>query len=753
MSITQCFALSPEIMKAIILETCWKVSRLVNKEWNELLSTNATVRITRHLDPFQSDLSERFFSRLKTPIIIGDCIHWSTYREDWIFQKWFDSLLSCLRPDCTLEIKRLELHASAERFRVQNDSLYKIVDVLKNIRLKSVQILTLRLFAKASKLSSVIKLLTSQLNGIEMIELHLEIMIDRRIDLAIYRSLAESSKFKGLHIWDAATLMPGFTDTLPALMDLQELNLSGIRIEDNEAKALASALTVLTHMQTLNLSRCNITATGATSLSSALSVLTTLQTLDLSGQNVDNAIWLALSALLPRAEFVSVSSSGRITVRSASSTARSAASLLDLGDSNDLGGCALRLAALLQEAAPPLLTSLNLGESGSSIRASTWSVVLAAVERCSHLDVVNGISVKKLVQGGLSTFDLVSKDPELATACVAYLRLSSSCLTSLDIRGTGIGVSGATALSQVLLHLTALQSLNLSRNQIRPAGGVAIASSLQALSALTFLDVSNNRLDSASAPDFLRTAALIRIQTLNLLGQDLGDAIWPALPVLLPTAATLSISKKWRITVKSAAADAGATGRSGHSRMRVSNVAAFLRASPPPLTSLELAHCRADLVAPLLSVLPFLTALQTLDLSDMNLGFSRGAALAVALTCITALKALNLQRNHVGPLAGCALGCALGRLTALRVLILDLNSLDPSAGRAIADSLTGLTSLRALSLADNELGDEVTARLRAEWSSLGTWQNGPPERSNDPPRKWPDCAAGLSLRRAHGGVV
>ena len=183
----------------------------------------------------------------------------------------------------------------------------------------------LHLSADATRFRRAIPLLKSQIDGIKMIELYLELYLGQIVDYAMYQTLrvVVSIKFKGFKLRIryhdaqgdtrayAATLKPGFGDTLAALIDLQNSNLSGIRLENNSTMALASAFTVLTQIQTLFLSRCNITATGATSLLSALLVLTTLKTLDLSGQGLGDAIWLALSALLPRAVFQSVSSSAK----------------------------------------------------------------------------------------------------------------------------------------------------------------------------------------------------------------------------------------------------------------------------------------------------------------------------------------------------------------------------------------------------------------------------------------------------------
>ena len=119
---------------------------------------------------------------------------------------------------------------------------------------------------------------------------------------------------------------------------------------------------------------------------------------------------------------------------------------------------------------------------------------------------------------------------------------------------------------------------------------------------------------------------LIRIQTLNLLGQDIGDAIWLALLVLLPRAATFSISSDRRITLKSATADAGAAGlvelsESGCSSESMVTAASLLwKMSPQLLSTLEISQTKPVYVTPLLCVLPMLTALQTLDLCYTCLG-------------------------------------------------------------------------------------------------------------------------------------
>ena len=691
-------------------------------------------------NPSGCALSDRFFSRLKMPVIIGICLYWKPSFEMWIYNEWFNALKRCLRRNCALEVKRLETCASA---KLKIDSIDDICYELEKVRFKSVKSLTLHLDANGSKLGKVMQLLSNvRRNGIEVIELDLEISFDVFIDSSIFESLAASFKCQKLRIQSATTSISSQASALTALIDLRDLNLSGIRLDANDAMALAPVLTVLTRIQTLDLSRCHLTA-GATSLMSAFSALTALQALDLSGQNLGDATWLALSALLPNVVLLRVSSSGRMTLRSVAATVGKAESLLDLEDGFD-NNCALQLAALLQEVAPQLLTSLDLGESGTRIGRAGWAAVLAASERCALLEVVNGVSFKELLMGRLSTCETVRKGPGFAMAVLSYLGRSDSCLTSLNMRETCICASEATALSKALLQLTALESLDLGQNQLKPAGGRAIAASLHSLRSLTFLDVSFNQLDEDSATFLLSALSVLTgFRSLNIFGQDLRDAVWLALPVLLPSAASLCVSSVG-ITVRSSDSAAGATGllKRGSSRECMSRLADLLIETAPPLASLDLTYNRPNSVVALFSSFSLLTVLQTLDLSHNHLGNSGGLALAAALTYTTALKVLNLAGNRVGGLAGAALGAALGRIEGLRILILDLNCLDSASGLAIADALVGRTSLRALSIADNELGDEVMARLRAEWGSLGAWKGGP---SDGPLGKWPAGATGLDM--------
>lgn len=68
----------------------------------------------------------------------------------------------------------------------------------------------------------------------------------------------------------------------------KDLDLSGMRLSDKDAKVIGNALKKSASIQTLNLSVNNISDAGAAAMADALKENTTLQELDLSGNDIGN---------------------------------------------------------------------------------------------------------------------------------------------------------------------------------------------------------------------------------------------------------------------------------------------------------------------------------------------------------------------------------------------------------------------------------------------------------------------------------
>jgi hypothetical protein len=97
---------------------------------------------------------------------------------------------------------------------------------------------------------------------------------------------------------------------------------------------------------------------------------------------------------------------------------------------------------------------------------------------------------------------------------------ANTCITSLSLRGTKIGPSGAVFLFPALTHLTTLTSLDLSCTSLESYGASLMCSTLSHLTALTFLDLNWARLRPSVS---LLCSTLKYLTALTYLGLGLTD--------------------------------------------------------------------------------------------------------------------------------------------------------------------------------------------------------------------------------------
>ncbi|CAJ1440809.1 unnamed protein product [Effrenium voratum] len=111
--------------------------------------------------------------------------------------------------------------------------------------------------------------------------------------------------------------------------------------------------------------------------------------------------------------------------------------------------------------------------------------------------------------------------------------------------------------------------------------------------------------------------------------------------------------------------------------------------------------------------------LQTLKLSQNQIGVKGAQALARGLEGTTALELLWLWENRIGD-AGCeALGVALQQMPRLQTLILSQNQIGVKGAQALARGLEANASLEVLWLFQNSLGDEGCKALAAALAHRG----------------------------------
>uniref|UniRef100_A0A7S0MZH7 Uncharacterized protein n=1 Tax=Cryptomonas curvata TaxID=233186 RepID=A0A7S0MZH7_9CRYP len=279
------------------------------------------------------------------------------------------------------------------------------------------------------------------------------------------------------------------SNRLKKLPVLHKLNLSGNDIGPDGAMALSTHLEKLAALQNLDLSNNQLDPTSGTAVGKALALVTSLTALDIRGQDIGDGVWSVMSALLPRAAQLRVGPDG--AVRVAIGVTDAGTSYMTLSGGKGLGPYgAGRLAVLLREACPPLLTALNL--RGNQLGVAGWAAFGGELQRITSLTSLNGCGQYAAIRdGGLREVKL-DKEWELGVWAARFLDRSASTLTTLDLRSNTLGPGGGTAIAGVLGLLTGLRSLDLRSNGLGAAGAVAVAEGLRSLTELRDLDMWDN---------------------------------------------------------------------------------------------------------------------------------------------------------------------------------------------------------------------------------------------------------------------
>ena len=304
-------------------------------------------------------------------------------------------------------------------------------------------------------------------------------------------------------------------------------------------------------------------------------------------------------------------------------------------------------------------------------------------------------------------------------------RLASlDSLTSLDLRGNGIGDDGATAIAA----LENLTSLDLSHNSIGDDGAKAIA----ALQKLTSLDLSNNSIgdEGATAISALKNltslnlwdnnigdegakaiAALKNLTSLDLDGNSIGDEGANAIAVLENLTSLVLDENEIGTDGAQAIAALHNLVRLGLSNNSIGEEGAQAIAALKRLTSLDMdgnsirtegAHAIATLH----------------NLTELNLSYNGiGDEGAKAIAALQNLTSVTLAGNSIG-VDGARAIAALSNLTVLELWD---NDIGDGGARAIAT----LDDLRSLNLGDNNIGENGARAISAlnNLTELYLWRN------------------------------
>jgi hypothetical protein len=238
---------------------------------------------------------------------------------------------------------------------------------------------------------------------------------------------------------DAAMLFPDVRDAIARIeYGASDIRLVGVRIDNRDARALATALANSATLTRLELVRSNIGVEGAQALAAALRNNATLTVLVLDRNNIGDQGAQALAAALMN--------NATLTVLN-----------LDLNNIGDAGAQAL--AAALRNNAT--LTDLMLGYN--NIDDEGARALAAALHDNATLTDLN-LRVTNIGDEG-------------AQALAAALH-DNATLTSLHLGDNYIGDEGARALAAALRNNATLTSLGLRRNNIGDEGAQALAAAL-----------------------------------------------------------------------------------------------------------------------------------------------------------------------------------------------------------------------------------------------------------------------------------
>jgi len=315
----------------------------------------------------------------------------------------------------------------------------------------------------------------------------------------------------------------------------------------------------------------------------------------------------------------------------------------------------------------------------------------------------------------LAAVVLASKSLEVLSE-VPIKELRADKLTTLELRGKGLGPTEGIVIAELLQGSTALTTLNLQGNSIggyqegysivyTPEGPAAIAKALEVNAAMTALDVGYNSLDEKVALDIVRTVRTNdRMTNLGLAGCKIGPMGAKEIAEYVQGSTTLKSLSITRNNINGEAAQELAAVVLASKSLEVLSEVPIKELRADKLTALELRGKGLDgptegiVIAELLKVSTAMTSIM-LDGYALPLPVKQ-------LKGTEAVETLNLSNDCLGPMSGIVIAKLIEFNTALTNLDVSSNQLGPAGGKAMAEMLKFNTALNKLNVGNNNMSDE-----------------------------------------------
>ena len=324
-------------------------------------------------------------------------------------------------------------------------------------------------------------------------------------------------------------------------------------------------------------------------------------------------------------------------------------------------------------------------------------VILAIVGRLGPSDrlawCLMDRRLRDLVRSSFDTAAVVLRTPRQGSKGFIYhmerlsvVTAAFPFLTELDFAGVHIGDDGAVALAAGIACRGRLAYLDLDGHEISDVGARALARALAQNVGLSDVDLSNNYIEAAGVDMGEMLADNASIHTLDLHGNQLGDASAQKIGHGLTSNTTLTTLDLSR----------------NHLGRRSSLALADGLLANGTLRHLSLADNHLGDAGKIIGAIGLSPSLHVLCLDRTAIGRRGGKQLGEMLERNGTLRVLHLSACEIGPPGATAIGLSLFRNTSLTELVMRDNEIGNAGMRPLLDALSMNSTLQHMDLAGND---------------------------------------------------